>query len=315
MTSNVEIDTDIITAILGDIAQSGLMSKSVKTRFAPSPNGYLHQGHVLSALCNYSFATHFGGVFTLRIEDIDGVRSKAEYSDMIIQDIKWLGLASFKAGEPKGNEPADVLFQSQRISTYQEAFDILKAKGLLYRCICSRSDIRSVLAHRSVLHGPDGPHYPGTCKAREIPIDSEYCWRLDMGKALYGVPPLYWHDLAHGEQMADPSRFGDIIIWRKDVLASYHLAATCDDAMDDISHVIRGMDLFDYTDLHRLLQYHLDLSQPQYWHHNLLLDEEGEKLSKSKSSLTLKTLRDQGISAQQILKACTKNKLLIGFSR
>ncbi len=305
MTSN----TDIIN--MEDILVSALelrpADQRVSARFAPSPNGYLHQGHALSAYYNHQFVQyykrHYGldvGQFLLRIEDIDASRSRPEYCDMIAQDMQWLGL------QWDGN----IIYQSDNMATYQAALDVLRDKELLYKCYCTRSDINAVLQTCNVRHGPDGPNYPETCKHMKVERNAPHCWRLDMKKALQNVPPLYWQDMQHGEQLADPSLFGDIIIWRKDAPASYHLAATCDDAK--ITHVIRGMDLFAYTALHRLLQYHLQLPQPLYWHHALLLGEDGEKLSKSADSLSLHNLRNQGYSALDVLNSCKENQIITG---
>lgn len=299
---NIDIETMTKHFDMGDI-------DTVRTRFAPSPNGYLHQGHALSALLNQKFAHHYGGTFMLRIEDIDASRSRSEFCDAITDDMRWLGL----------DWDGDIIYQSTRIESYRSAFEVLKSKGLLYPCFCSRSDIAAALLDNPVKHGPDGPHYPGTCRSlngslngshngrglnssEERMKNAPHAWRIDMAKALQHVPMLWWHDIEHGKQLADPSLFGDVVIWRKDAPASYHLAATCDDAADNISHVIRGMDLFAYTALHRLLQHLLGLSAPHYWHHKLLLDPQGDKLSKSSGSISLAQKRKMGASPQEILQ-------------
>lgn len=274
----------------------------VRTRFAPSPNGYLHKGHALSALLNHDFAKNNHGQFMLRIEDIDNARSRPKFIQMIIKDMQWLGLWDEKIDDEA------IIFQSLRIKSYQKALDQLRSMGLVYPCFCSRKDIARAINKRPVKHGPDGPHYPGTCRNNK-PImhdDKPHCWRLDMQKAMAylsdkDVLPLKWFDCEHGEQIADPSLLGDVVIWRKDAPASYHLAACCDDAADAISHVIRGMDLFDYTGLHRLLQQLLALPVPQYWHHPLLLDDAGEKLSKSRDSQSLSSLRGAGFRPSDLI--------------
>lgn len=303
MTSNADIDKNAKDSMF-DYLDVGALDRPICVRFAPSPNGYLHQGHALSAYYNYQFAKIFApkneAQFLLRIEDIDASRSRPEYCDMIARDMRWLGL----------DWDGEIVYQSGNIARYQAAFDILLEKGLLYKCYCTRSDINAALQLNRVKHGPDGPNYPQTCKG-ERERKAAFCWRLDMQKALQDVPPLFWFDMEHGKQMADPSIFGDIIIWRKDAPASYHLAATCDDA--HITHVIRGMDLFAYTALHRLLQYHLNLPQPRYWHHELILGEDGEKLSKSAGSLSLHMLRERGYSAHDILKSCKENQITTGI--
>jgi glutamyl-Q tRNA(Asp) synthetase len=258
--------------------------REVRTRFAPSPNGALHLGHAFSALCAHDFAQACGGAFHLRIEDIDGTRSRTEHIDAIVADMDWLGL----------HPDAEVQYQSANIPRYSEAFEKLKALGLAYRCRCTRGDIAAALKRAPVPHGPDGPHYPGTCRDRAIGDDAPHCWRLDMAKAVALVGSLGWTDLAAGKQCADPLLFGDVVIWRKDAPACYHLAATVDDAADAISHVVRGRDLFAYTAIHRLLQELLGLPQPVYWHHPLLVDSKGDKLAKSKSSPALSVRRLAG---------------------
>lgn len=276
----------------------------VVTRFAPSPNGQLHLGHALSALCAHDFARAFGGQFRLRIEDIDGTRSRPEHIETIIADMDWLGL----------RHDGDVQFQSEHVARYQAAHDVLMSAGLLYRCGCTRSDIAEALKHKSVPHGPDGPHYPGTCRERPFAGDGPFSWRLDIKKALALAGPLTWTDLAAGIQYADPMAFGDVVLWRKDAPASYHLAATVDDAANGISHVVRGKDLFAYTAIHRLLQHLLDLPEPVYWHHPLLLDDQGEKLAKSKSSPALSARRLAGESGSELIDNLRHGTLMLGIS-
>ena len=283
-------------------------------------------------MCAHDFARAFGGKFLLRIEDIDGTRSRKEHIDAIIEDMEWLGL--------KHDGP--VIFQSQRVARYKEALDLLQARGLVYRCWCTRSDIAEALKHKPVRHGPDGPVYPGTCRGK-TEGEGDYCWRLDMERALSIPLPLAggvrgghestpvlnkpspdpsrkreggalsWIDLVAGPQIADPALFGDVVLWRKDAPASYHLAATLDDAADGISHVVRGMDLFAYTAIHRLLQILLDLPEPTYWHHPLLLDEEGNKLAKSRLSQPLSEIRAKGISGIELVGELRQGKLPLGI--
>jgi glutamyl-Q tRNA(Asp) synthetase len=275
------------------------------TRFAPSPNGRLHVGHAFAALCAHDFARAFGGEFRLRIEDIDGVRSRPEHVEAIMEDLRWLGLDWDGAVE----------FQSRHLDRYQAGFERLKAMGLVYRCWCSRAEIAAALKLRPVSHGPDGPVYPGTCRGRDGCGEGAHCWRLDMAKAVGQHGLLNWADLAAGSQMADPMRFGDVVLWRKDAPASYHLAATLDDAADGISHVVRGLDLFAYTDIHRLLQALLGLPTPVYWHHPLLLDANGEKLAKSRLSQPLGSLRDGGMDGKKLVAALRKGELPLGIAR
>ncbi len=276
----------------------------VRTRFAPSPNGALHLGHAYSALCAHDFAREHGGEFVLRIEDIDGTRSRPEHIDTILADIEWLGLV------PDG----PVQYQSNNIDRYTKTLEKLKSLGLLYRCSCTRSDIADSLKLTPVPHGPDGPHYPGTCRDRAIGEDAPHNWRIDMAKAVALSGALKWTDLAAGEQFADSMLFGDVVLWRKDTPASYHLAATEDDAADGISHVVRGKDLFAYTAIHRLLQELLGLPTPVYWHHPLLLDDSGEKLAKSKSSPALSTRRLAGEDGRALIDNLRQSVLPLGIS-
>jgi glutamyl-Q tRNA(Asp) synthetase len=273
------------------------------TRFAPSPNGLLHVGHAFSALCAHDFARSFGGKFHLRIEDIDGTRSRPEHVEAIFEDMRWLGL----------DWDGEVIFQSQRVSGYLEAMERLKAMGLVYRCWCTRSEIADALKSRNVTHGPDGPVYPGTCRGIER-LGDDFCWRLDMAAAVALAGSLVWTDLAVGKQQADPMQFGDVVLWRKDAPASYHLAATLDDAADGINQVVRGMDLFAYTSIHRLLQALFDLPEPTYWHHPLLLDDKGEKLAKSRLSEPLAKLREQGVDGPALVEQLRQGVLPLGIS-
>lgn len=291
---------------VGKIAGIELSPQRVAaTRFAPSPNGRLHLGHAFSAMCAHDFAKANGGRFLLRIEDIDGTRSRPEHVEAILEDMGWLGLV------PDGPP----VFQSRRIASYRGALERLQAMGLVYRCWCTRSEITEALRHRPVCHGPDGPVYPGTCRGRTDECHGEYCWRIDMAAAAERTGPLRWTDLAAGVQHADPMQFGDVILWRKDAPASYHLAATLDDAADAISHVVRGMDLFAYTAIHRLLQNLLGLPEPLYWHHPLLLDEKGEKLAKSRLSQPLSELRSKGICGIESIGQLRQGKLPLGITR
>lgn len=278
------------------------------TRFAPSPNGRLHIGHAFAALCAHDFARAFGGVFQLRIEDIDGTRSRPEHIAAIIADMEWLGL----------RYDGEVVFQSQRVDHYAAALKQLRDMGLVYRCWCTRSEIVGALKTKPVRHGPDGPVYPGTC--RGVTRKGPYCWRLDMTAAMERTGsgpetgPVTWTDLVAGEQSGDPALFGDVVLWRKDAPASYHLAATLDDATDGISHVVRGKDLFDYTIIHRVLQELLVLPQPVYWHHGLLLDAKGEKLAKSRLSQPLASYHAQRIDGSELIEQLRRGELPLGIT-
>lgn len=277
--------------------------RDVATRFAPSPNGALHLGHAYSAMCAHDFARKHNGAFHLRIEDIDGTRSRAEHVEGILTDLEWLGLSW----------DGQVQYQSANVARYDQALEQLKAMGLLYRCVCSRGEIAEALKSKAVQHGPDGPHYPGTCRERSVSEETPHSWRLDMAKAIELVDPLRWTDLVAGEQYADPMLFGDVVLWRKDAPASYHLAATVDDAASGISHVVRGRDLFAYTAIHRLLQQLLELPEPAYWHHSLLLAAGGDKLAKSKSSPALAELRYAGKDGSALIDSLRQGKLPLGI--
>ena len=251
------------------------------TRFAPSPNGSLHLGHAYSALRAHDLARERGGRFLLRIEDIDGARSRANLADEFRADLAWLGL-----------EWEEVPAQSTRVASYLEAAETLKASGLLYPCRCTRAEI--VEAARE--SGPDGPVYPGTCRGRAVDPHEPAAWRLDVAEALRRTGPLTWFDEVAGEQQARPELSGDVVLVRKDpqTPASYHLSATLDDAADGVTLVTRGLDLFPASHIHRLLQELLGLPVPRWHHHALLVDEEGRKLAKRRNSPSLADRRAAG---------------------
>ena len=264
----------------------------VVTRFAPSPTGYLHIGHAYSAL----FAAREAGCgrFLLRIEDIDPGRCRPEYTSAIIKDLAWLGLSW---AEP-------VRRQSSHMDDYQRALDDLDAMGLLYPCFCTRADIRREIedagyAPHEIPNGPDGPVYPGTCRrlsARErsarIERGDTYARRLDMTAAVTKTGALAWVDPDHGEIPATPDIFGDIVLARKDVPTSYHLAVTVDDHLQGITLVTRGEDLMPASHLHRLLQDLLGLDVPEWRHHPLLTDERGKRFAKRDKAVTLRDMRE-----------------------
>ncbi len=251
----------------------------IRTRFAPSPNGSLHLGHAYAAIVAHDLARAADGDFLLRIEDIDGARSRPELAGEFRADLAWLGLAW--DGE---------VLQSARLGRYADAGERLKDMELLYPCRCTRAEIAQ--AAREI--GPDGPVYPGTCRGRAIETGDGVAWRLDMGKAMQIAGPLLWEDRIAGTQRAQPQILGDVVLLRKDAPASYHLAATLDDAADGITLVTRGLDLFAATHIHRLLQALLDLPVPVWHHHPLLLDEDGKKLAKRRNSPSLADRRAAG---------------------
>lgn len=247
------------------------------TRFAPSPNGHLHLGHAFSAITAHDLAVKDGGRFLLRIEDIDGVRSQPQLAAEFREDLAWLGL-----------EFEEVSPQSQRLATYEVAAEKLRELGVLYPCTCSRTDIRSADPE----YGPMGAIYAGTCRDNKIELPQPVAWRMDAAKALEITGPLEWQGSAAGTLPVDMSQLGDVVICRKEEPASYHLAATLDDAADGVTLVTRGQDLFHATHVHRILQSLLGLPVPQYHHHPLLLDENGEKLAKRRGSASLADLRE-----------------------
>lgn len=249
------------------------------TRFAPSPNGHLHLGHAYSALVAYDLAKAAGGTFLLRIEDIDGARSRPELADEFRRDLEWLGL-----------EWLEVPAQSTRLESYREAAQNLLERGLLYKCVCTRSEIQAA----DPRIGPEGPVYPGTCRGVDVDPNKPFALRLDVHRALQEVGELVWEDNLAGAVVADPRPFGDVVIVRKDDPASYHLAATLDDAADGVTLVTRGMDLFRSSHIHRVLQELLGLPVPEWHHHELLYDEKGEKLAKRRNSPSLSDLRNAG---------------------
>ncbi|WP_404336320.1 tRNA glutamyl-Q(34) synthetase GluQRS [Sphingomonas sp. MMS12-HWE2-04] len=276
----------------------------VHTRFAPSPTGRLHLGHAFSALQAHDFARSAGGRFTLRIEDIDGTRSRPEHVAAIRADLQWLGLVW----------DGEVSFQSQRLALYDAALDRLRGMGLLYPCFCTRADIAASLA---APHGPEGALYPGTCRALEAPdLSRPHCWRLDMAKALEigSGEDLSWHDAFAGWVRADPAAQGDVVLARKDAPASYHLAVTVDDAAQGITHVVRGIDLFEATHVHRLLQALLDLPTPEYRHHALLTGPDGTRLAKRHGAPTLEALRRAGEDGAALAEQLRAGQLPIGFA-
>ena len=256
----------------------------VVTRFAPSPTGRLHLGHAVSAIRAHDFARARGGRFLLRIEDIDGTRSRPEFIEGIIEDLAWLGLRW-----------DSLVLQSERLATYDAALATLKARGLVYPCFCTRAEIA---ASASAPQGDAGPVYPGICRglsageaaARTGPC----CWRLDMAKAVDETGALSWHDDAAGWVVADPLAQGDVVLARKDAPASYHLAVTLDDAAQGVTDVVRGVDLFAATDVHRVLQALLGLPVPAYHHHPLVLDAAGRRLAKRDGAPSLADLRAAG---------------------
>jgi glutamyl-Q tRNA(Asp) synthetase len=275
-------------------------------RFAPSPNGYLHLGHALSALLNARMAQAAGGRLLLRIEDIDDVRCRPEYETAIYEDLAWLGL-DFERPARR---------QSEHFDEYRAAIAKLDAMGLIYPSFESRTEIARLVAEREAKTGepwprdPDGgPRYPEFSKSlpdkerrRLIEAGAPYALRLDTAAALARTGPLHW-DEAGETVAADPAAWGDLILARKDIPNSYNLSVVVDDAAQNVTDVVRGRDLFPSTSFHRLLQSLLALPAPRYRHHRLILDSEGRKLSKSTLATGLRELRAAGATPADIVKA------------
>ncbi|VWX61605.1 tRNA glutamyl-Q(34) synthetase GluQRS [Sphingorhabdus sp. 109] len=292
------------------MTSSGQLNRHIVVRFAPSPNGLLHLGHAYAAMVAHDFARKRAGRFLLRIEDIDSGRSRSEFVEAIENDLRWLGL----------DWDGDVIFQSERLASYAAAADRLKAMGLLYPCFCTRSDMRQLWEQGGRPEGPDGPVYAGTCRHLDPQVASKraaqepHSWRLDVAKAAAITGPLRWIDERQGERLTQPERLGDVILLPKDMPVAYHLAVTLDDARDGISHVVRGEDLFAATDIHRLLQALLALPTPIYFHHRLLLDDKGEKLSKSRGSASLSVLRAAGEDGYRLVQNLRAGIFPVGIS-
>ncbi len=254
-------------------------------RFAPSPNGRLHLGHAFSALQNEAEARRLGGQLLLRIEDIDPVRCRPEFEAAILEDMRWLGI-SFAP---------EIRRQSAHMNDYRAALDQLGGMGLLYACGCSRNMIKTAAGSTSA-RNPDGAVlYPGTCRDRPPRRDSVVT-RLDMARAMARVGrPLsytrFWPDGRAEEVAVHPERWGDVVLARKETPTSYHLSVVVDDALQGVTHVVRGQDLEDQTEIHVLLQALLGLSTPHYQFHRLILDDQDEKLGKSRNSRALADVR------------------------
>ncbi|MEE8394298.1 MAG: tRNA glutamyl-Q(34) synthetase GluQRS [Rhodospirillales bacterium] len=288
--------SEIKTAINGNVP--------AVTRFAPSPTGHLHLGHAYSALFAAAAGQGAGGSFLVRIEDIDAGRCRTEFEDSILEDLRWLGL----------EWETPVRRQSECMDDYAGALEKLHEMDLLYPCFCTRKDIREEIERAGdAPHGPDGPVYPGICRGIDAAMREDrmangetFALRLDIGKALSISGPLTWIDHGRYEKegavAADLSVFGDVVLARKDIPTSYHLACTIDDHLQGVTLVTRGEDLFAATHVHRLLQRLLDLDTPQYHHHGLIKNEHGERLAKRDKSLTIRALREVGKNPEDVRK-------------
>lgn len=280
----------------------------IVTRFAPSPTGFLHIGHAYAALAAWEAAGDSGGRFLLRIEDIDLARCRIEFEQAIFEDLSWLGI---------GWE-TPVRRQSQHFDDYTAAITRLELKGVVYPCFCTRREIAAEIARATAApHAEElaGGQYPGTCRSlsetertERIARGNAYALRLDCGKALasIGGQELSFEELGSGpegqtgHQLAHPERIGDIVLARKELPTSYHLAVVVDDALQGVTLVTRGQDLFTATYIQRLLQALLGLPAPRYLHHRLILNQDGKKFSKRDGAVTLRSLRNSGASPDDI---------------
>ncbi len=275
----------------------------IRTRFAPSPSGPLHVGHVLAALESLKLARELGGECVLRLEDIDS-RCKQEWVDLMWEDMAWLGLEFH----------GESLRQSLCFSRYEEALDILKRLGVLYPCFCTRAEIKEQMRESGrAPHAELGFQYEGQCK--NLPADlveerlsrgDSHAWRLNMAQSYEMLGDLSWHDMLHGEQLVIAREWGDPVLARKEFPASYHLCVVVDDAYQRITHVTRGLDLFSSTHLHRVIQALLQLPTPLYRHHGLICDENGKRLAKRDGARSLTSLREAGISPELVIKSLYK---------
>jgi glutamyl-Q tRNA(Asp) synthetase len=276
---------------------------SITTRFAPSPTGWLHLGHVYAARVARDRARSGGGRFLLRLEDTDVVRSQPRYADAILDDLAWLGL----------HWDGPVRVQSQHFAEYLAVLDALRDRALLYPCFCSRADIvRAVTAP----HGPEGVIYPGTCRhltpserQDRIATGQPHAWRLDTAGAVMQTGALSFAEQGRGRLACDPMLFGDVVLGRRDAPASYHLAVTHDDAVQGVSLVTRGDELLAATSIHRLLQALMGWPEPAYAHHSLLLDATGHRLSKRDGAMGIRHLRQAGYGPADVLALAAASPL------
>jgi glutamyl-Q tRNA(Asp) synthetase len=268
------------------------------TRFAPSPTGYLHLGHAHAALFAWQRARSDHGRFLVRLEDIDVTRCRSDFADAILLDLTWLGL----------DWDGEVRRQSSCFADYRAALERLQAMALIYPCFCTRAAIQAEIARAGYApHGPEGPIYPGICRdlgagerADRVASGQAFALRLDVARALAQTGALEWHDEQQGLVRADPASHGDVVLARKEIPTSYHLAVTVDDALQGVDLVTRGEDLFTATHVHRLLQALLGLPVPRYHHHTLLTDASGRRFAKRDRALTLAALRAAGRSPREV---------------
>lgn len=272
----------------------------IVTRFAPSPTGALHLGSAYSAWTGWQRAREAGGRFLVRIEDIDIRRCRRAFETAILDDLRWLGF----------DWDGPVRRQSEHFADYGKVLDRLDGMGLVYPCFCSRADIeRELAASAHAPHGPDGPLYPGTCRHLApaerrtlMAAGREHCLRLDSARAAAQAGPYSFVDETRGEIVGQPTLLGDFVIARKDTPTSYHLAVTVDDHLQGVTLVTRGEDVLPSTHVHVLLQRLLGYATPRYAHHPLLRDATGRRLAKRDGDLTIRAMRERGISPEQVIE-------------
>lgn len=266
------------------------------TRFAPSPTGHLHLGHAYAAKVAHDLAREHNGRFLLRHEDIDSSRVREEYYQQIEEDLRWIGL----------NWDGEPLRQSDRQDAYRDALEILKQKELVYPCFCTRKDIQQSL---SAPHGSAEHIYPGICRGlskeesnQRIANGDAHAWRFHSARAAELHGELTFTDLRFGKTIVNPNANGDAVLARKDIGVAYHLAVVVDDAFQYITHITRGDDLLESTHIHRQLQAVLGFPDPTYFHHPCICDETGKRLAKRDDARSIVQLRNQGLTAQEVLK-------------
>jgi glutamyl-Q tRNA(Asp) synthetase len=281
---------------------------SNNTRFAPSPTGHMHLGHVFSALFSYEVAKKLGGKFILRIEDIDSQRSSKIFEESIYEDLEWLQIKYIK----------DIRHQSEHMDDYKGAIKELQKLGMVYPCFCSRSDIKA-----EIMRAGNAPHeaeisiYPGTCRrlskeerSEKISTETSFAWRLNIRAASKKLGNLVWTDLRLGKHTVPVGTMGDVVLARKDVPTSYHLSATLDDHIQRIGLVTRGEDLVSATHVHKIIQSLLELKSPIYLHHPLILDSKGVRLSKRTRAQTVKSLKTSGLKRDDVIDLFGKDNIL-----
>lgn len=282
--------------------------KSFNTRFAPSPTGHMHLGHAFSAIFASELAKAIGGNMYLRIEDIDPNRSRLIFEESIYEDLDWLGIKYEK----------EVRRQSEHMNDYEIAMDKLYKLGVIYPCFCSRSDIKAeIMRAGNAPHAEENIFYPGTCRRltkqerlNKIEKERNYAWRLNIRAAAKKLGNIFWEDIRLGKHNVPVGTIGDVVLGRKDILTSYHLSVTVDDHIQDIGIISRGEDLVDSTHIHKIIQMLLNLNTPLYLHHPLILDINGQRLSKRNRAQTLKSLKSKGYKKEDVLDIFGKKNIL-----